>query len=460
VSDWVERLMDGAFDDPSGRIVAMECDELEIDGATVGRVQLTFTVEDLRGDTYEARGRILVPSDLAVEPGARLPLVYHCGYEAPEAVGAKQVARGRVSVTTVQLPLDAVFPNSWSLLRGPKMEVVLGHLVRSLPFVDPGRVVYTGGSAGGYSALMAGAEAFPAAAVVSGVPPTNLAYMSAVTEVNHTRLLGSGAASVEWLEGMMRAVAAWRSVHGEDYDAPGWLAHSPVAHVDRVTAPVAAFFSQADVLVPIAQVDEALAAPIVSSRAGEMEFRPEALTDARSAQVRLLDVLGDRADVHLVQVPEDALPMLQADLTLLTEMPPFVLPDLEPVASRWSVVIADEGEPVFVVSHFKHQYEPDFEPFIERALRTETSVDQLTATKLDQLLDRWAGEEWLAEGFWHLDRPEAERADVERGLRTYCDTSPAHAARLRNLYSQCPEERRVLPQDLVAELTDSAELPV
>jgi hypothetical protein len=227
-----------------------------------------------------------------------------------------------------------------------------------------------------------------------------------------------------------------------------------------VTAPVAAFFSQADVLVPIAQVDEALAAPIVSSRAGEMEFRPEALTDARSAQIRLLDVLGDRADVHLVKVPEDALPMLQADLTLLTEMPPFVLPDLEPVAGRWSVVIADEGEPVFVVSHFKHQYEPDFEPFIERALRTEISVDQLTATKLDQLLARWAGEEWLAEGFWHLDRPEAERADVERGLRTYCGTSPAHAARLRSLYSQCPDERRVLPQDLVAELTDSAELPV
>ncbi len=36
--------------------------------------------------------------------------------------------------------------------------------------------------------------------------------------------------------------------------------------------------------------------------------------------------------------------------------------------------------------------------------------------KLDQLLDRWAGVEWLSAGFLHLDRPEAERADVERGL--------------------------------------------
>ena len=457
MSNWVERLLDGAFEDPSGRIVAMECDELELDGEVVGRVLLTFTVEDLRGDTYEARGRILVPHRLAEDPEARLPLVYHCGYEAAEAVGVKQVARGRVSVTTVQLPLDAVYPNSWSLLRGPKMEVVLGHLVRSLRFVDPGRVLYTGGSAGGYSALMAGAETFPAAAVVPGVPPTNLAYMSAVTEANHTRLVGSGASSVGWLEGMMRAVHAWRSVFGEDYDAPGWLAHSPVAHIDRITAPVATFFSQADVLVPIAQVDRELAAPIVASRAGEMEYLPEALTDARSAHVRLLDVLGDRADVRVVDVPDDALPMLQADLTMLTEMPPFELPELEPIAGRWAVVVADEGEPVFVVSHFKHQYEPDFEPFIERALTTETSVDQLTPAKLDQLLARWSGQEWLAEGFWHLDRPEAERADVERGLRHYCGVSSAHAARFHELYFQCSAAQRVLPPALLEELIGAAE---
>ena len=48
-----------------------------------------------------------------------------------------------------KLPLEAVFPNAWSLTRGPKAEIVFGHLVRSMSFVDPARVVYAGGSAGG-----------------------------------------------------------------------------------------------------------------------------------------------------------------------------------------------------------------------------------------------------------------------------------------------------------------------
>jgi hypothetical protein len=452
VSTWLEKLMDGAFDDPAGRLVDMSCDELEVGEDVVGRVKLTFTVEDVRGETYEAKGRLLLPRTLADEPGELRPAVLHCGYEAPEQFGARQVARGRVSATTIQLPLDAVYPNSWSLLRGPKMEFVLGHLVRGLSFVDPALVVYAGGSAGGYSALLAAAEAFPAAAAVPCVPPTNLAYMGAWTASNLERLAGSDAPSVAWLQGMSAAVDAWKLVYGDDYDGPAWLAHSPVSHVDQVTCPVATFFSMSDVLVPIAQVDEQLSTAVVETRPGELEFRPEKLTDAASASVRLLDALGDRADVRVVPVPDHLEPMLDPDLAMVTEMPPFELPDVEPVAGRWAVTVADEGDPVFLVSHYKHMYEPDFERFIDRALGMPTSIDQLTAPKLDQLLSRWVGEEWFALGFGYLDRPEAERADVERGLRSYCKTSPAHADRFGELYSCVPEERRVLPQALLDSL--------
>jgi hypothetical protein len=456
VSNWVEKLMDGAFDDPAGRLVEVSCDELEVGGDVVGRVVLSFTVEDVRGETYEAKGRLLLPRTLADEPGGLLPAVLHCGYEAPEPYGARQVARGRVSATTVQLPLDAVFPNSWALLRGPKMEFVLGHLVRGLSFVDPARVAYAGGSAGGYSAILAAAEAFPAAAAVPGVPPTNLAYMGAWTATNLERLAGTDAPSLGWLEGMSPAVAAWRLVYGDDYDAPSWLAHSPVSHVDEVTCPVATFFSMSDVLVPIAQVDEQLGSAVVQTRPGQLEFRPEELSDAAAVRVRLLDVLGERADVQVVPVPEHLEPMLDADLAMVTEMPPFELPDLEPVAGRWAVTVADEGEPIFLVSHYKHQYEPDFEPFMTRALAVTTEVDQLTERKLEQLLARWTGEEWFAPGFGYLDRPEAERADVERGLRAYCATSQAHAARFSELYGRLPDSRRVLPTALVGSLLEAA----
>jgi hypothetical protein len=451
-SGWVGDLMDGAFADPSGRIVKVRCDEVTIEGVLVGRVRFTFTVEDLRGDTYEAKGRVLVPASLRDSKEVRLPLVVHCGYEANEEHAVKQVALGRVSATTVQLPLDSVYPNAWSLVRGPKMEIVLAHLVRSLPFVDPAKVVYIGGSAGGYSALLAAAAAFPAAAAVAGVPPVNLAYMGALWQANHARLKGSEEPSVGWLQGVLPAALGWQDAYGEDLDAPGWLGHSPVGHVDRITCPVATFFSMADPLVPIDQVDRGLAAAIIQARPGDLELRAEVLTDAASAQVRLLDVLGDRADVHVAPVPADAAPMAEADLTMLAEMPPFVLSDVEPVAGRWWITVADEGEPVFVVSHFKHQYEPDFDPFVDRALTADLSVEQLTDTKLAQLLDRYAGVEWVAPGFSQLDRPDAERADVELGLRRYCEASPAHRERFAALYGPLAHDPRVLPPELVEEL--------
>src|SRR5690349_8292541 len=102
VENWVAELTDSAFCDPSGRIVQRRADEVEIDGVRMGRVRLTFTVEDLRGKTYEAKGRVLFPASLRDDPTMRLPLVIHCGYEASEEHAAKQVALGRVAATTVQ----------------------------------------------------------------------------------------------------------------------------------------------------------------------------------------------------------------------------------------------------------------------------------------------------------------------------------------------------------------------
>ena len=50
---WVDELMAGGFDDSSGRVVAVECDEYAIGDEVFGRVTVTFTIEDFRGDTVE-----------------------------------------------------------------------------------------------------------------------------------------------------------------------------------------------------------------------------------------------------------------------------------------------------------------------------------------------------------------------------------------------------------------------
>lgn len=116
------------------------------------------------------------------------------------------------------------------------------------------------------------------------------------------------------------------------------------------------------------------------------------------------------------------------------------------------ITVVDEGPTVMGIGHTRHAFEPDFEAFIGHHHGADVAVDQLTDAKLDQLLQRWAGVEWLAEGFRHLDRPAAERADVERGLRLYCQRSRAHAERFDDLYRRLPASGRVLPGDLVGEL--------
>jgi hypothetical protein len=115
------------------------------------------------------------------------------------------------------------------------------------------------------------------------------------------------------------------------------------------------------------------------------------------------------------------------------------------------VAIVDEG-PAVLGGHWRHPLTPDYEPFIARALTDGTGIDQLTRTKLHQLLDRYRGVEWLTPGFHHLDRPAAEKPDVERGLRAYCAQSPAHAQRFADLYEQVDDTRRCLPEQLVHEL--------
>jgi hypothetical protein len=454
---WVDELMAGAFDDPAGRIVRVDCDELEAGGETIGRVVVTFTIEDFRGDTVEVQGKLFLPSSLRDDPAVRLPLVLHCGYELTDDLAPQHVRGNRVAVTTVIPPEGSVFPGSWAIVRGPNQEIVLAHLVRSLAFVDQSKVVYTGGSAGGYACLMAAAEAFPLAVAVPLVPLVNLAYCCAYLGTNGARLLPEDIpaepdptqALLLYMRGL---VAAWTLLFGPDFDQPAWREHSPVGQLDRITCPVAAFFTTVDILVPVDQVARDLAAAVRRDRPGGLEFAAELLTDAAFPQVRLLDALGDRADLHVVSVPEGTPLATEADLTLLAPRPPMPLADATPGAGEWFVTVLEEGEPVFGATHFKHLIQPDIEPVIDRAMAAGIGVDQLTPAKLDQLLDRHRGIEWLAPGFPHLDRPAAEQADVERGLRTYCATSPAHARRFADLYAAAAPERRVLPEELTTGL--------
>jgi hypothetical protein len=456
-ADWVEKLVGAGLEDPGGRVTRIECDDVEVDGLLMGRARIAFTIEDHSRETREVEGKVYLPVALRDDPSLRLPMVVQCGYEVTEEQALGHLRRDRVVATTVSPPEGTLHLGEWSLLRGPNMEIVLTHLVRSLPFVDLTKVAYAGGSAGGYACLLAAAATFPASVVAAGVPPVNLAFMGAVARHNAALHPLDGGGEVTpvafFADALRQADDRWKQAYGEDPEAPAWLEHSPIGHVDRITCPVAVAVSMNDFLVPIDQFDRELADRMREAKPGGLEMTGEqAGAGLPAVQRRLVDELGDRADVHVMPLPPGFEPMFEVDPTLLAGLPPLALPEVTPTAGSWFITVVDEGDPDFVISHFKFAWEPDLAPVIDRCLEVGVGVEQLTVAKLDQLLDRWAAVEWLSPGFLHLDRPEAERADVERGLRTYCAASPAHADRFTELYRQVPDDRRVLPEELVAQL--------
>ena len=93
------------------------------------------------------------------------------------------------------------------------------------------------------------------------------------------------------------------------------------------------------------------------------------------------------------------------------------------------------------------------EKFLERAKTAKIAITQLNATKLERLMDRYAGKEWLPSKLIHLDDPESEKADVLRGLNTFAQTSPEHAKAFAEQYAKQPKARQVLDEKTVKVLS-------
>jgi hypothetical protein len=442
---WLDDLVAQGFDDPAGVINEITGSEAEVGGEKAGQLTLSFRARNMRGEPYVAQADVYVPLSFADDPTQRVPAWFGCHYEVEPPTAAGHLQRGRAVFSPRKHPEPLSLE---SALRGHNHDFVLAHLARGARFIDPTAIVYGGGSAGGAAALMVAAEGFPTSVAVALGPPVNTGYEAAYMSTVYPRFVADPPTDHPVIQMITMMFAStlerWRTVYGEP-GGPAAFAHSPVAHVDRVTCPVFVMTSTADFLVPVEQFSREFAEPTLADPPKHVTIAAEDLDPSPLVAVRLVDVLGDRADVRRLPLPEGAELQQGFDPSMQKPAKSVEVASAPKNGRQWLVNFLDEGPIVLGATHGLYAVTADVEPFVQTALSEGIGVDQLTPAKLEQLLDRYTGVEWLAEGTHHLDEPAAEQADVLRGLRLYCAQSEAHAQRFADLYAAVDASRRVLP---------------
>ncbi len=434
------------------RLRRLEVTELEVEGRPAAAVTVEFEYPTLAGTAEIGQGRIFLPPELLDDPATPRPLIHQAGYELDDNGAAWLMREGVIVSTPHAHPLNP-------LARGPNLDCALLHAMRGLPFVDGRQIHIQGGSAGGWTTLMVAAETFPIVGAQPAVPPLDWGYNAA--------FIGTQGATGDEPEDPTQSptpiLAAVYSIvqqlatfYNVPYDSAAFTALSPIAQLETITAPVQVFFSTADMLVPVDQVGAEHVRPFDAALfpAG-FSTAPTACLPGRPVRT-LAEALGhDEAEWFVPELPENP-PAMQADGTAAQGTPPaLALPFSR--ERRWSVTILDEGPCEPQVGHFKYAWALDSAPF--RAWVRERGIlpEQLNGAKLARLMNRYAGRQHLSgeirpdggepRPIHLLDWPEAERADVLRGLSAYA-ADDACAARLGELYAALPAELKLLGDSL------------
>ena len=436
------------------RLRRVEAHEKLSGSSSIGVVTADFVCRNMDGKEEPGQARFYLPTALVRGGVQNAPLIYNAGYELDENGAAKLAEKGYVVCTPHAHPAHP-------LVRGPYLDLALLHAARSLNWVDPLRVGIQGGSAGGWMTLLLTAESFPLLWSTPDVPPIHWGYNAGYLRSNLVTAgppPGSTEPVVPYLYAVAQIADPSMKGLGTDVDSSSALAVSPLAHLDTITAPVQTYFSSADVLVPLNQVSEELvkargAAQIPNAYNAAMQSSYAAVHGQRT----LLKALSRRG-YELFSVP---VPMG------LGRVPPvgkpgsgksgtIVLPFSK--SKTWSITVVDEGVPDTECAHTKYQWGADHEPFRRWAEAEGILASQLTATKLERLMKRLLGEPWRKMEMpipgsnrvarrELLDFPEAERADVLRGLRAF-SMDDGRAAHLGQLYSHLPKRLKVLGPQL------------
>lgn len=448
--EWLAKLFPytGPPDRLQHRLSRVDAGEMPVQGKVGGWVIVRFVYPGLDGRDEGGQARIFLPPRLRDNPDARVGLVHNAGYELDEPNAAGLLAAGYAVSTPHADPRNP-------LGRGVNQDRAILHAVRSLPFVDPRRVSVQGGSAGGWMTLMLAADAFPLVWAMPDVPPIHWGYNGAYI-AEHKEMAGPPPGGSQPRLPVLAAVVpiAEQSLeyYGVPFDSLTYLAVSPLAHLDTITAPTLAVFSTADILVPIDQVDTKLVQKIDRAKfpAGFSTALTDRFPGVHGRRTLLSALAASRVELFRLRLPDEC------RVASWGQQAPAAKPVRLPFSRDriWSVVVIDEGPIEPQDGHFKYQFALDHEPFRHWAEEQGLKPEQLTLPKLERLMKRMLGQPWrtvmvrpagaereIAGN--QLDYPEAERADVLLGLRAF-SADDACARQLGQVYRALPGKLKLL----------------
>jgi hypothetical protein len=231
-------------------------------------------------------------------------------------------------------------------------------------------------------------------------------------------------------------------VYGGELDAEIYFRHSPVAVAALITAPASIVSSTADMMVPLDQVSrEHVRRPAAGVMPPGYSSAPEDLSESRHVSTTLADALqGADVRFEVVPVPE-GVPRLSPEI----QPGDYVAVPIPWTDAQWTVAVVDEGAPDPGTGHVKYAIRIPRDPAVLERLLARPSASQLTAAKLRQLLQRLDGQEWLYPGVRHLDDPDAERADVQKGLAAF-RSLPGGEERFREVLPAVDPDLRALAE--------------
>jgi hypothetical protein len=439
---WVQTLLSNLSSTAARRLRLVYSTLVAGKPQPIAKALVEYTYLDTQGQEQVAKAKLFLPATLQ-DSITQYPLFYAAGYELDDLSSLMHVRRGFVVVS----PRD---PKNNPLVQTVNPDAALLHIARALPWVDDARVVIGGGSAGGYMTLMLAAETFPLAGAAADVPPMNWGYNAAyfLQRKNWgTRDDASPAGSELTLFNSVAPIADQAvAVYGDDPDDPIWFRNGPLAQLDTITCPVLAYWTTADMLVPIEQISKDWVRPFDPNAFPVGYTRdPDQLSKTSDGRLRFLEVFPT-TDYELFSFTEEQV----RDLLPKGSAPPEPAELPFSRTKRWSVVILDEGAPEPRGGHTKYPVPWLRNLFIDHAATGPVSALQLTPVKLARLMDRYAGQEWLPTRVKHLDFAEQEKADVIRGLTTYVAAGAESAATFAELYRQLPAARQVLEPEVYA----------